>query len=349
MRFVSDQHSGAMARGTTARCRWLFAVVMFVVGIVPVSQVAKAVGPSKVAPACPGATYTVVSGDSWSLIASRVKIKMAALVSANAATTSTVIHPGQTLCLPLAAPGAAPTVTTPVPATPVPATPAVIAAAVAIDAFPAQGLCSFSDTYAAPRAGGRVHEGVDIIAKAGQWVYAVKDGTLTKQYFNSPGSLSGDGWRLTGVDGTYFFYAHLSAFAPGLVVGSAVKAGQIIGQVGMTGNAPIPHLHFEIHPGGGASVNPTPIVRAVDGCKTTTVPAQPNGVVPATPTTTPAAPTTTAPTDTTPATTTPATTTPATDAPAPPAVAATPRAHRRDTSNLPADVRPRRVVAPSGV
>ena len=78
-----------------------------------------------------------------------------------------------------------------------------------------------------------------------------KDGTLTKKYLDAPGSLSGNGWRLTTSDGTYFFYAHLSTFAPGLTVGSPVKAGQIIGQVGMTGDAPIPHLHFEVHPGGG--------------------------------------------------------------------------------------------------
>ena len=330
MHCVSDQHSGAAARSTSAHNRWLFAIVVFLIGIVPVSEVAKAVGPSKVAPACPGATYTVVSGDSWSLIASRVKVKMAALVSANAATTSSVIHPGQTLCLPTAAPSASPVVTP--PATPVPAAAPV--PAVAIVAFPAQGICSFGDTYGAPRAGGRIHEGVDIIAKAGQWVYAVNDGTLTRQYLDSPGSLSGNGWRLTVADGTYFFYAHLSAFGPGLAVGSAVKAGQIIGQVGMTGNAPIPHLHFEVHPGGGASVNPTPIVRAVDGCKTTTVPGQPNGVVPA------------APTTTTPVTT--PVTTPATVPPPPTVVAATPRDSRRDTTNPPAAVRPRRVVAPSG-
>ena len=87
---------------------------------------------------------------------------------------------------------------------------------------------------------------------------------------------------MTIADGTYFFYAHMSAFAPGLSVGSAVKAGQIIGQVGMTGDAPIPHLHFEVHPGGGASVNPTPYVKAVDGCKTSAVPPQPGDVVPGT-------------------------------------------------------------------
>ena len=106
-------------------------------------------------------------------------------------------------------------------------------------------------------------------------MYAVDDGTLTKQYLDAPGSLAGNGWRLTRADGTYFFYAHFSAFATGLKVGSAVKAGQIIGYVGMTGNAGAPHLHFEVHPGGGAPVNPTSMVKVVDGCQTTTVPSQP--------------------------------------------------------------------------
>ncbi len=351
MRFVSDQHSGVAARGSSARLRWLFAITMFVIGIVPVTEIAHAVGSTKAAPACPGATYTVVSGDSWSLIASHAKVKIAALVGANGATTATVIHPGQTLCLPSSTPAAAPTTpvttTTPtVPTPPTPAPPAVPAAPapVAIAAFPVQGLCSFADTYGAPRAGARMHEGVDIIAKAGQWIYAVSDGTLTKQYLDAPGSLSGNGWRLTAAGGTYFFYAHLSAFAPGLSVGSGVKAGQIIGQVGMTGNAPIPHLHFEVHPGGGAAVNPTPVVKAVDACKITTVPAQPNGAVPAptTPTTVPATPPPTTPPPTTPPS---ATTPPTTEAPAPPA---TFPQHRRDTTLPTTPVRPRRGLPATG-
>jgi LysM repeat protein len=335
MRPVSDHNNGAEARIASTRSRWLFAIVMFAIGIVPVTEIANAVGPASV-PACPGATYSVVSGDSWSRIAGRVGVSMTALVNANAATTATIIHPGQTLCLPSTASVVATTTTTPAQAA-APAAPATVSIAV----FPAQGLCSFSDTYGAPRGGGRGHEGVDIIARAGQWVYAVKDGTLSKKYVDAPGSLSGNGWRLTSADGTYFFYAHLSVFAPGLVVGSGVKAGQIIGQVGMTGDAPIPHLHFEVHPGGGASINPTPVVRAVDGCKTTAVPPQPNGIpVIGAPTTVPATtpPTTPATPATTPPAAAPATTAPTTTVPAyVPALD-----HRRDTDPAPPITRPRR-------
>jgi LysM repeat protein len=283
---VADQASETRTHMAAAHCRWLFALVMFAIGIVPVTAIANAVS----APACSGAPYTVVSGDSWSRIASRAHVSMTALMNANGATTATVIHPGQALCLPSAA---TPPATTPPPATTTPAPPAAPTGAplVSIPFFPVQGPCSFADTYAAPRGSGRSHEGVDIIAKAGQWIYAVNDGTLTKRYLDAAGSLSGNGWRLTATDGTYYFYAHLSTFAPGLTVGSTVKAGQILGQVGMTGNAPIPHLHFEVHPGGGPSVNPTLVVKAVDGCRTTTVPPQPNGVPPGGPAPTAPAPT----------------------------------------------------------
>ena len=344
---VFDQHNGAAPRPSSTSSRWLFATIMFVVGIVPVTEIARAVGPAS-APACPGATYSVVGGDSWSRIASRNGVTMTALINANKATTATAIHPGQTLCLPsttalvttttVAVPAAAPVVA-PVPV-PVPV-PAPSPSGVTIEAFPTQGLCSFTDTYGAPRGSGRAHEGVDIIAKAGQWIYAVKDGTLTKQYRDGPGSLSGNGWRLTVAGGTYFFYAHLSSFAPGLSVGSAVKAGQIIGQVGMTGNAPIPHLHFEVHPGGGTSIDPTPVVKAIDGCKTTVVPPQPDGTTPVTapPVTVPP---NTAPPTTPPPTTVPATTVPATTVPEPPTSVYEPVPNRRVPPPPVVVVRPRR-------
>jgi len=334
MPHVSDEVDGAGPRTASTRSRWFFAIVMFAIGIVPVSEIASAVGPSS-APACPGATYSVVSGDSWSRIASRSGVSMTALMNANKATTATVIHPGQTLCLPATA-AAAPTTPPTTPTTT--AKPVTGGTIVPIDVFPAQGPCSYGDTYGAPRGGGRAHEGVDIIAKAGQWIYAVKDGVLSKKYLDAPGSLSGNGWRLTIGDGTYFFYAHLSTFAPGLAVGSAVKAGQIIGQVGMTGDAPIPHLHFEVHPGGGASVNPTPVVKAVDGCKNSAVPPQPNGIPPVvTPPTVPAPTTPTVPTTVAPAPTAPTTTVPA-YVPA--------QDHRRDGDPAPPVTRPRRVTPP---
>jgi len=142
-------------------------------------------------------------------------------------------------------------------------------AAVSLGAFPVQGMCGFSDTWHAARSGGRLHLGVDIIANKGKLLYAVADGTITKMYRDTPGSLAGNGLSLTMADGTYFFYAHLDTFAEGIDVGTEVTAGQVIGTVGETGNAGTPHLHFEIHPDGGAAVNPYPIVKAIDGCAVT--------------------------------------------------------------------------------
>ena len=165
--------------------------------------------------------------------------------------------------------GTSPSGTSPGTSTP-PSTAPVTTVSIAV--FPVLGPCWFSDTWMSPRAGGRRHEGVDIIARTGQPLYAVVDGTITRQFFDRPGSLGGNALRLTASDGTYFHYAHLSAFADGIGLDSRVVAGQVIGYVGNTGSSSAPHLHFEYHPGGGAAVNPFPIVKAVDGCRSTTPP-----------------------------------------------------------------------------
>ena len=139
---------------------------------------------------------------------------------------------------------------------------------VLLDVFPVQGLCSFIDTWHAPRGSARQHLGVDIIAAQGQLLYAASDGVIGKVTQDGPGKISGNALRLIKADGTYFFYAHMKSFAAGIVEGSVVNAGQVIGLVGMTGTGS-PHLHFEVHPGGGEAVNPYPVVKAVDACSVT--------------------------------------------------------------------------------
>ena len=88
--------------------------------------------------------------------------------------------------------------------------------------------------------------------------------------YKRQGRLSGNGLKLTAADGTYFVYLHLSGFAPGISVGTNVKAGDVIGFVGNTGSSATAHLHFEIHPWGGSAINPYPYVKAIDDCSNTT-------------------------------------------------------------------------------
>ena len=152
----------------------------------------------------------------------------------------------------------------PAPA-PAPQTPT----AVSIDVFPVQGKCWFGDTWHAPRGGGRLHEGVDIVAPKGNLLYAAVAGTISKVYLDYPGALAGNGVRVQADNGTYFTYLHMDTFADGIDVGTVVTAGQVIGTVGSTGSSATPHLHFEVHPGGGAAVNPYPVVKLIDACNVT--------------------------------------------------------------------------------
>ena len=152
-------------------------------------------------------------------------------------------------------------------AAPAPAPPS--SSGVSIDVFPVQGKCWFGDTWAAPRSGGRTHEGVDVIAAKGKLLYAVVSGTISKVYNDTPGGLAGNGVRVAQDNGTYFTYLHMDTFGPGIALGAKVTAGQVIGTVGSTGNAATPHLHFEVHPNGGAAVNPYPLIKPLDACNVT--------------------------------------------------------------------------------
>jgi murein DD-endopeptidase MepM/ murein hydrolase activator NlpD len=67
---------------------------------------------------------------------------------------------------------------------------------------------------------------------------------------------------VTTPDGTYYYMAHLSGLADGVVEGLAVKTGDIVGFVGDSGDAKggPPHVHFEVHPQGGPAVDPKAIL-----------------------------------------------------------------------------------------
>lgn len=129
---------------------------------------------------------------------------------------------------------------------------------------PVNGVTVFSDTWGAPRSGGRSHQGVDMLSAKGTALVAIESGVIKRKSTSSLGGLTV--W-IRGNSGDEFYYAHLDSWAGGLTKGQSVAVGDFIGTVGTSGNAPanVPHLHFEFHPGGGSAVNPTPLVRSLCG------------------------------------------------------------------------------------
>ncbi|RJQ54226.1 MAG: FtsX-like permease family protein [Actinobacteria bacterium] len=127
--------------------------------------------------------------------------------------------------------------------------------------FPVAAPHSFSNDWHNQRVG-HLHQGTDIFAAQGAPLLSVVAGRVRLD----TNRLGGTVVHLSGQDGNSYYYAHMSGYAPGVSSGQQVAAGELLGFVGTSGNAAgtPPHLHFEIHPGGGAAVNPFPILSAAD-------------------------------------------------------------------------------------
>lgn len=128
----------------------------------------------------------------------------------------------------------------------------------------------YYDSMGAPRFyGGRsfYHEGTDILAAKGTPVVAVAAGKVVRFGWNTLG-----GYRVTieldDHPGWRFYYAHMDRYAPNIGLGSKIKAGQLLGYTGNTGEGPertegkfVPHLHFGMYAPDGSAVNPFPFLK----------------------------------------------------------------------------------------
>ncbi len=129
---------------------------------------------------------------------------------------------------------------------------------------PVNAATSFSDTWGAPRPGGRTHKGADMMAVRNAPLAAIESGIITR---TSNSSLGGISIYMTGDSGSNYYYAHLESLASGVKSGLRVTVGDTIGYNGSSGNAPdyLPHVHFQYAPQGSGWVNPYPLVKELCG------------------------------------------------------------------------------------
>jgi murein DD-endopeptidase MepM/ murein hydrolase activator NlpD len=190
--------------------------------------------PAPPPPAAPGAKLfngvpivVVQPGETLTRVANRVGVPVPALIAANGLTKPYNVYSGGQLLL----------------------TARNGASTAALARCPVAGA-SFMNDWGFPRADTGFHQGTDMMAKRGTQILAPVSGTVTQ----GVGSIGGNYFRLIGADGTMYYGAHLNSLGK---MGK-VKAGAVLGTVGDTGDAAggPTHLHFEIHPAGGAAVNP---------------------------------------------------------------------------------------------
>ena len=177
------------------------------------------------------AVHVVAEGESLNTVAARYGTSVSQMVSTNGLADPNLIRVGQELTIP----GGSPAWSCPVP-----------------------GAVFYND-WGFPRSGGRFHEGNDLFADRGTPVVAPVAGALQVK----TGPVGGLQFRLYGEDGVTYIGSHLDS----AIESQYVTAGTPIGTVGDSGNAigANPHLHFEVHPDDGLSVNPYPILKTA-GC-----------------------------------------------------------------------------------
>jgi murein DD-endopeptidase MepM/ murein hydrolase activator NlpD len=129
--------------------------------------------------------------------------------------------------------------------------------------FPVAGTYSFGGADGRFGAGrpDHIHEGQDIIAAAGVAVVAPYGGTVSSTSYQADGA--GEYVVLDAVDGRDYFFAHCTRGSTAVAQGAVVAAGAQLCQVGATGTASGPHLHFEIwnvgwRVEGGYPIDPLP-------------------------------------------------------------------------------------------
>jgi murein DD-endopeptidase MepM/ murein hydrolase activator NlpD len=186
-----------------------------------------------------------------------------------ATSTTTTIPPTTTTTIPATTTTAGGTTTTTTTATSTTTTPPTTTTTVPPQppgtmTCPVDGATTFTDTWGDPRPGGRQHHGTDLLAAEGTPLVAIEAGYIWSPNWDSDGGL---GLYIRGDSGSTWYYAHLSAYVTGLFDGMRVEVGQLVGYVGHTGNASVPHLHLGWYPDGYGYplADPYPIVLQLCG------------------------------------------------------------------------------------